>query len=187
MADTADQRADTRQEADPASSRCQDRPALDAFLNAALREGRLEGAAFDNGWLRFRDRTGEPFSVRVRARSSFRCLFDTPILAGGGADAQPISIEVLLATLSGSDATFQARVLDSLAAIRRTPPAPALTERWNFIEGEQALKAGHSHHPNPRSRDGMSEADAARYAPELGGRFRLLWLRADPDALAAPP
>lgn len=187
MRGTADQRAGMLPASDGEPCRDCDRAALDAFLNAALREGRLDGAVFDHDHLRFRDKTGERYAVTVRARSSFRCLFDTPILAGKGPAARPISVETLLARLSGGDAVFQARVLDSLAAIRRAPPAPALAERWNFAEGEQALKAGHSHHPNPRSRDGMSEADAARYAPELGGRFRLLWLRVDPEVVAAPP
>ncbi|AKT38197.1 IucA/IucC family protein [Chondromyces crocatus] len=45
----------------------------------------------------------------------------------------------------------------------------------DFIEAEQALLTGHSIHPTPKSRDGLSDADARLYAPELAGAFPLRW------------
>jgi len=44
-----------------------------------------------------------------------------------------------------------------------------------FIEAEQALLTGHAIHPTPKARDGLADADARRYAPELGRGFPLRW------------
>jgi siderophore synthetase component len=61
-----------------------------------------------------------------------------------------------------------------------------------FLDAEQALLLGHLHHPAPKSRDGISPADAAVWSPELRGSFRLQWFAADPsvvsqDAVASSP
>lgn len=45
----------------------------------------------------------------------------------------------------------------------------------DFLEAEQGLLTGHSVHPTPKSRDEFTEADARRYAPELGQGFQLRW------------
>lgn len=68
-----------------------------------------------------------------------------------------------------------------------TPAAPDA-----FLDAEQALLFGHLHHPAPKSRDGISPADAAAWSPELRGSFRLQWFAADPsvvsqDAVATSP
>lgn len=78
-------------------------------------------------------------------------------------------------------AHFRQRCLASLAAQRRAAPARGRAEDWSFIEAEQALTAGHPHHPNPRSRDGMTPEEEARYAPERRGRFPLFWVLARED------
>ncbi|MER7515383.1 IucA/IucC family protein [Streptomyces sp. NPDC126499] len=72
---------------------------------------------------------------------------------------------------------------------RRTRPEPAAD---GFLDAEQALILGHLHHPAPKSRDGISDHDAAAFSPELRGSFRLHWFAADPavvshDAVAGAP
>jgi siderophore synthetase component len=47
----------------------------------------------------------------------------------------------------------------------------------SFIEAEQALLFGHLLHPTPKSRQGISEADAPVYSPELKGQFSLHYFR----------
>ncbi|MBC3885222.1 IucA/IucC family protein [Undibacterium griseum] len=42
-----------------------------------------------------------------------------------------------------------------------------------YIDSEQSLVFGHPFHPAPKSRQGFSEDDLARYSPELGARFAL--------------
>jgi siderophore synthetase component len=61
-----------------------------------------------------------------------------------------------------------------------------------FLDAEQALLLGHLHHPTPKSRDGITPAEAAAWSPELRGSFRLHWFAADPavvsqDAVACSP
>ncbi|WP_458246042.1 IucA/IucC family protein [Streptomyces sp. MAI_2237] len=80
-----------------------------------------------------------------------------------------------------------ARVADSVRRTtafvreRRDDPAdgPDL-----FLAAEQALLLGHPFHPTPKSREGLSEAEAGRYSPESRGRFPLHWLAVAPDLLA---
>ncbi|WP_328878698.1 IucA/IucC family protein [Streptomyces sp. NBC_00299] len=54
-----------------------------------------------------------------------------------------------------------------------------------FLAAEQALLLGHPLHPTPKSREGLSEAEAHRYSPELRGSFPLHWLAVAPSLLAA--
>ncbi|WP_426568428.1 IucA/IucC family protein [Streptomyces canus] len=53
-----------------------------------------------------------------------------------------------------------------------------------FLSAEQALTLGHPFHPTPKSREGLSDAEAALYSPELHGSFRLHWLAVAPSVLA---
>jgi siderophore synthetase component len=53
-----------------------------------------------------------------------------------------------------------------------------------FLSAEQALLLGHPLHPTPKSREGLSDADARRYSPELRGSFRPYWLAVAPSVLA---
>ncbi|MFC8678447.1 IucA/IucC family protein [Streptomyces griseorubiginosus] len=84
-------------------------------------------------------------------------------------------------------AELPARVADS---VRRT--AVFVRERRKhpddgpdlFLAAEQALVLGHPLHPAPKSREGLSEAEAAAYSPELRGSFPLRWLAVDPSLLA---
>ncbi|WP_430383108.1 IucA/IucC family protein [Streptomyces sp. P10-4] len=88
----------------------------------------------------------------------------------------------------GGDTDLVARVADSVrrtAAFirhRRAHPsdAPDL-----FLGAEQALLLGHPLHPTPKSREGLTEAEADRYSPETRGSFPLHWLAVAPSLLAA--
>ncbi|WTF50326.1 iron transporter [Streptomyces sp. NBC_01604] len=88
---------------------------------------------------------------------------------------------------AGAGADLVARVADS---VRRT--AAFVTERRKcpaddpdlFLAAEQALVLGHPLHPTPKSREGLSEAEARLYSPELRGSFPLHWLAVAPSVLA---
>ncbi len=54
-----------------------------------------------------------------------------------------------------------------------------------FLDAEQALLLGHLMHPAPKSRDGISAAEAAAYSPELRGSFPLHWFAADSSVVAS--
>ncbi|MFF7261553.1 IucA/IucC family protein [Streptomyces sp. NPDC008159] len=79
------------------------------------------------------------------------------------------------------------RVADSVRRVagfiaeRRVRPddAPDL-----FLAAEQALVLGHPLHPTPKSREGLSEAEARPYSPESRGSFPLHWLAVAPSVLS---
>ncbi|MCW7555148.1 hypothetical protein NX722_21475 [Endozoicomonas gorgoniicola] len=53
----------------------------------------------------------------------------------------------------------------------------------NFRTSEQALFAGHSFHPTPKSRDQFSTEKTQHYIPEFGSDFQLSWFAIDSDLL----
>ncbi|MFD5715139.1 IucA/IucC family protein [Streptomyces pharetrae] len=53
-----------------------------------------------------------------------------------------------------------------------------------FLAAEQALLLGHPLHPTPKSREGITDAEARPYSPELRGSFPLHWLAVAPSLLA---
>ncbi|GAA2305423.1 IucA/IucC family protein [Streptomyces hawaiiensis] len=53
-----------------------------------------------------------------------------------------------------------------------------------FLSAEQALLLGHPLHPTPKSREGLTEAEASLYSPELRGSFPLHWMAVAPSVLA---
>ncbi|MEU9229201.1 IucA/IucC family protein [Streptomyces massasporeus] len=87
----------------------------------------------------------------------------------------------------GDGAGLVAGVADSLRRVagfvtaRREAPAdgPDL-----FLSAEQALVLGHPLHPSPKSREGLSDAEALLYSPELHGSFPLHWMAVAPSVLA---
>ncbi|MFD4556124.1 IucA/IucC family protein [Streptomyces sp. NPDC058469] len=108
----------------------------------------------------------------------------------------PVVDEAVTAAATRSPATatatetvtdLVARVADSVRRTvtfitdRRAHPAdgPDL-----FLAAEQALLLGHPLHPTPKSREGLSEAEARLYSPELRGSFPLRWLAVAPSVLA---
>ncbi|MFE1027842.1 IucA/IucC family protein [Streptomyces sp. NPDC058818] len=137
-----------------------------------------------------------------------RHRFGLPRLAGAPASAPPadaVTVAALLVRESaddpGPDGTdLVARVADS---VRRT--AAFLRDRREdgpsdgpdgrpgggpddspdlFLAAEQALLLGHPLHPTPKSREGLTEAEAQRYSPEVRGSFPLHWVGVAPSVLA---
>nr|WP_257003902.1 IucA/IucC family protein [Streptomyces sp. SA15] len=92
-----------------------------------------------------------------------------------------------LAQVAAGGADLVARVADSVrrtvtfVSDRRKHPAdtPDL-----FLAAEQALILGHPLHPTPKSREGLSEAEAQPYSPELRGSFPLHWMAVASSVLA---
>jgi siderophore synthetase component len=112
------------------------------------------------------------------------------------ADHRPLTAVELAALLtreSGADpeegADLVARVADSVrrtavfVADRRRHPGSSEPE-LPFLDSEQALILGHPLHPTPKSRDGLGDAEAAAYSPELRGSFPLHWFAVDRSLLA---
>nr|WP_107059289.1 IucA/IucC family protein [Streptomyces sp. NRRL F-5126] len=106
--------------------------------------------------------------------------------------ADAVTVAALLGRESGRNqgTDLVAMVADSarhtalfLAHRRHRPePAPGADP---FLAAEQSLVLGHPMHPTPKSRQGLSEAEALRYSPELGGSFALHWVAVDRSVLAA--
>ena len=127
--------------------------------------------------------------------------FGLPYLADAP-DPAPYVDAVLLAALLGREHAGPAgpalppagdvtdlvsRVADSVRRVTafvterrlRTEDHPDL-----FLAAEQALVLGHPLHPDPKSRDGLSDAEALRYSPESRGSFPLHWMAVAPALLA---
>jgi siderophore synthetase component len=75
------------------------------------------------------------------------------------------------------------RHVTSFVAQRQENPKPP-TEVDGFLDAEQALLLGHLHHPAPKSRDGISAADASVFSPEARGSFQLHWFAADESVVS---
>ncbi|OIK24545.1 IucA/IucC family protein [Streptomyces malaysiense] len=117
--------------------------------------------------------------------------FGPPRFADAPETAPPVDAVTLAALLTresaGDDGDLVARVADSLRRTavfvrdRRARPAdgPDL-----FLGAEQALLLGHPLHPTPKSREGLTEAEAGLYSPETRGSFPLHWLAVAPSVLA---
>jgi siderophore synthetase component len=119
--------------------------------------------------------------------------FGAPRPAAGGTPLDAVTLAALLAreaTTAGQDGPdLVARVADSvrhtaafLAEQRARPTAPHGTHP--FLESEQALVLGHPFHPTPKGREGLTEAEAAVYAPERRGAFALSWMSVHRSLLA---
>ncbi|MFE7273187.1 IucA/IucC family protein [Streptomyces sp. NPDC057623] len=101
--------------------------------------------------------------------------------------ASPTSANLAATGISAASNDLVARVADS---VRRT--VTFISERREnpvdcadrFLAAEQALLLGHPLHPTPKSREGLSEAEARRFSPELRGSFPLHWLAVAPSLLA---
>lgn len=87
----------------------------------------------------------------------------------------------------GEAVDLVARVADSVRRTtfflthRREHPADGPD---HFLSAEQALLLGHPLHPAPKSREGVSEAEAEAFSPELRGSFPLHWMAVAPAVLA---
>ncbi|MFI6288575.1 IucA/IucC family protein [Streptomyces sp. NPDC051018] len=120
--------------------------------------------------------------------------FGAPVLEEALRDAPAVDAVTLAALISreagqstGTD--LVGRVADSVrhttafVAERRARPGPS-PEADLFLTAEQSLLLGHPLHPTPKSREGLSETEARRYAPELYGSFPLHWMAVDRSVLA---
>ncbi|MEV4944690.1 IucA/IucC family protein [Streptomyces sp. NPDC053755] len=121
--------------------------------------------------------------------------FGAPVLEGLPASAPAADAVTVAALLSretgrpeGTD--LVGRVADSarrtaeFIADRRRRPRPGLDADL-FLTAEQSLLLGHPLHPTPKSREGLSEAEARLYSPELYGSFPLHWMAVDRTVLAS--
>ncbi|GAA3875363.1 IucA/IucC family protein [Saccharothrix violaceirubra] len=105
-----------------------------------------------------------------------------------GRPVDPVLAAALVAARLGGDvADLVERVAESVRRVevfvehrRREPVGPA----DRFLEAEQRLLLGHLHHPAPKSRDGISAADNARFSPELRGSFPLFWFSAAEEVVS---
>ncbi|MFI2456343.1 IucA/IucC family protein [Streptomyces sp. NPDC019539] len=139
--------------------------------------------------------------------------FGPPVLEGAPADAPPadaVTVAALLTREPGGDGSetgpeaplrregerhrsdavdLAGRVADSVRRTadfiedRRRRPAPRHGADL-FLTAEQSLILGHPLHPTPKSREGLSDAEARLYSPELYGSFPLHWLAVDRSVLA---
>ncbi|MGH3739673.1 MAG: IucA/IucC family protein, partial [Micromonosporaceae bacterium] len=119
------------------------------------------------GWHRF----GTPYLPTVPDRPVDAVTLTSLFARESGGDPAAI------ADLVERSAESQRRIATFLADRAARPDA----EPDGFLEAEQGLLLGHLLHPAPKSRDGISDADAAAYSPELRGSFPLHWFAADPS------
>ncbi|MFD3698208.1 IucA/IucC family protein [Streptomyces sp. NPDC058646] len=76
------------------------------------------------------------------------------------------------------------RTAEFIADRRARPTAPAPVAGDRFLTAEQSLLLGHPLQPDPKSREGLTEAEVRSYSPELHGSFPLHWFAVEPAALA---
>lgn len=103
-----------------------------------------------------------------------------PAVPAASADTEPPPAEGDAAELVGRVADSVRRTAAFLAH-RRTRPADDCGSP--FLAAEQSLILGHPLHPTPKSREGLSDAEAGLYSPELRGRFPLHWMAVDRSVL----
>ncbi|MCX5203767.1 iron transporter [Streptomyces sp. NBC_00237] len=113
-----------------------------------------------------------------------------PVSGGGAACGTAGAHRPEGADLVGRVADSVRRTADFLADRRRAPGPEGGSEGGAegsvdlFLAAEQSLLLGHPTHPTPKSREGLSEAEARRYSPELRGSFPLHWMAVDRSVLA---
>ncbi|MCF2533057.1 siderophore biosynthesis protein [Yinghuangia sp. KLBMP8922] len=178
---------------DPDPARVGDTAATEALLRCWVRERGIPRPAAGRPLRLALPHTGVTLEVPVRYWSEAGWhrfdparLADTP-----GPDLDAVAVAALLGReADGATAATRtdtaARVADSAARTaehvrhRRAHPddPPGTTP---FLAAEQALLLGHPLHPTPKSRDGLTGAEAAAYAPELRGAFPLHWFAVHQD------
>nr|WP_241266267.1 IucA/IucC family protein [Streptomyces boncukensis] len=132
---------------------------------------------------------GECVTADVREPATADVQEPSPEAARGPAAPGPQGSTAGPAPTPGEGTDLVGRVADSLsrtaaflAARRISPAPPAGTDA--FLDAEQSLLFGHPLHPTPKSREGLSDAEARAYSPEVRGSFPLHWMAADPAVLA---
>lgn len=169
--------------------------ALRSLLNCVAREyaQQIRWTKISSGDLLTIDfASGGKMEVPILYRSKTgHHLFGAPVRLHGprgqenlsAADAIDILIEELepaAEARSGKDDTLRRahesrRNIQAALEGRATDLEALIGEEVSFIAAEQGLIAGHGIHPCPKSRDGMTDAQARRYSPEFCGAFPLRW------------
>lgn len=196
-ADPRDQAAPADPLEQPDAYAAADAAGVEGLLRCWAREAAL--AAPQDGTLRVPlPASGTTLLVPVRHWSAVgHHRFGTARFEAGGPPADAVTVAALIAreaaagavAVSPDGADLVGRVADSvrrtavfIAERRAEPGAPAGTHP--FLDAEQALILGHSLHPTPKGREGLTEAEARDYSPELRGSFPLHWLAVDRRVLA---
>ncbi|GGU25035.1 IucA/IucC family protein [Streptomyces lavendofoliae] len=136
------------------------------------------------GWHRFAparlEGPGGPLGPSADPVTAVALLATEAAARGGGRPGGVPAGEV--ADLVERTAESVRRVATFLSERRARPEPPPGTD--GFLDAEQALLLGHLNHPAPKSRDGISDRDAAAFSPELRGSFRLHWFAADESVVS---
>lgn len=178
----------------PDPQKAADAAATEGLLRCWVRETNLPRP--DGNVLRIPlDASGTALLVPVRYWSDTGWhRFGMPFLEGAPDDApaaEAVTVAGLLgresgryqgADLVGRVANSLGHTADFLADRRNRPEADADADL--FLTSEQSLVLGHPLHPTPKSRDGLSEAEARLYSPESRGSFPLHWMAVDRSVLA---
>ncbi|WP_137992891.1 IucA/IucC family protein [Streptomyces vilmorinianum] len=180
---------------DPDPQRAADTATIENLLRCWVREKNLPAPG--SGTLRIPlEASGTALLVPVRYWSPTGWhRFGAPALEGlhpTAPTADAVTVAALLSRETGrpEGAELVGRVADSARRTaefitdRRRRPAPG-PEADLFLTAEQSLLLGHPLHPTPKSREGLSEAEARLYSPELYGSFPLHWMAVDPSVLAS--
>ncbi|NLU65710.1 iron transporter [Streptomyces sp. HNM0574] len=191
----------------PDTAAAADAATTENLLRCWIREN--DGPRPENGRLRLPlDAAGTALLVPVRHWSDTGWhRFGPPRLENAPEGAAPADA-VLVATLIGREAAHRAgaaehgggaglaetaalagRVADSVQrtasflTARRAEPGRR-PECGPFLDAEQSLLLGHPLHPTAKSREGLSEAEARVYSPELRSSFALHWMAVSRTVLA---
>ncbi|MFF8290041.1 IucA/IucC family protein [Streptomyces sp. NPDC016309] len=136
------------------------------------------------GWHRFAptrlEGPGGPLGPVADPVTAVALLSTEASVRGGGRPGGVPAGEV--ADLVERTAESVRRVAAFLTDRRAHPQPPPGVD--GFLDAEQALLLGHLHHPAPKSRDGISDHEAAAFSPELRGSFRLHWFAADASVVS---
>ncbi|MEU2073589.1 IucA/IucC family protein [Streptomyces sp. NPDC013489] len=180
---------------DPDPQRAADAAAVENLLRCWVRETNLPAPGSTTLRIPL-DSSGTALLVPVRYWSPTGWhRFGAPALEGLPATAPAVDAVTVAALLSresgrpegtelvGRVADSARRTADFLTERRRSPqPHP---DADLFLAAEQSLLLGHPLHPTPKSREGLSDAEARLYSPELHGSFPLHWLAVDSSLLAS--
>ncbi|MEU9233245.1 IucA/IucC family protein [Streptomyces subrutilus] len=141
------------------------------------------------GWHRFGPArlAGAPAAARALDAVTVAALLareGTLPSPGPGTDEHRTGVGRGSADLVGRVADSVRRTAEFIGDRRERPAAPAPIGVDRFLTAEQSLLLGHPLQPDPKSREGLSEAEVRRYSPELHGSFPLHWFAVEPSALA---
>ncbi|ASR38307.1 hypothetical protein BAY61_28585 [Prauserella marina] len=157
------------------------------LLNCYLRETRQ----FDVPTGEFRitlTHTGEQLIVDIVERSPSGHHRYGPQTAPGHDRLVTAILSELAATTGFAGVTeLERQIGNSIARTARYLGNPATnfsgTPHEVTRKAEQSLRLGHPFHPTPKSAEGFTEADLARYAPELGTMFTLHYFAVADEAV----